>query len=130
MGSFGELILAIVALGVLIIVHEGGHFLVARMSGMRVDRFSIGFGPTLWTFKRGETTFQIAVIPLGGYVQIAGMNPGQEDIALDDPRSYLNRPALLRFATILAGPATNYLFAALVMTAVYTAFGVPTPGRG
>jgi regulator of sigma E protease len=125
----GTLILAILALGVLIIVHEGGHFIVARLSGMRVDRFSIGFGPTLFSFKRGETIYQIALIPLGGFVQIAGLNPGEEGIAADDPRAYPNRPAWQRFATIFAGPGTNYIFAALVMVCFYVVWGVPVEGK-
>src|SRR5215471_15029365 len=121
--------IAILALGILIIVHEGGHFVIARLSGMRVDRFSIGFGPKILSFKRGETTYQIAAIPLGGYVQIAGLNPGEENIAADDPRAYPNRPAWQRLATIFAGPGTNYLFAAILMVFVYIAFGVPVPGK-
>jgi regulator of sigma E protease len=120
--------IAILALGILIIVHEGGHFLIARLSGMRVDRFSIGFGPKLISFKRGDTIYQIAAIPLGGYVQIAGLNPGEENIAADDPRAYPNRPVFQRLATIFAGPATNYLFAAVLMVVMYVIFGVPVPG--
>src|SRR6478672_7914453 len=100
----GGFVLAIVALGILIIVHEGGHFLIARASGMRVDRFSIGFGPQLLSIKRGETIYQVAAIPLGGFVQIAGLNPGEENIEADDPRAYPNRPAWQRLATIFAGP--------------------------
>jgi regulator of sigma E protease len=123
------LVLAILALGVLIVVHEGGHYLVARLSGMRVDRFSIGFGPKLFSFKRGETLFQIAAIPLGGFVQIAGLNPGEEGIEPDDPRAYPNRPVYQRFLTIFAGPATNYLFAALVMVVVHLAWGVAESGK-
>src|SRR5262245_46024169 len=73
------IILAVLALGALIIIHERGHYLVARLSGMRVDRFSVGFGPKLWSFKRGDTEFQIAAIPLGGFVQIAGLNPAGEE---------------------------------------------------
>ena len=88
--------MAILALGVLIIVHEGGHFLIARLSGMRVDRFSIGFGPKLFSFKRGETVYQIAAIPLGGFVQIAGLNPGEEGMAHDDPRALHTALARLR----------------------------------
>ena len=121
--------LAILALGVLIIVHEGGHFLVARLSGMRVDRFSIGFGPKLFSFKRGETIYQIAAIPLGGFVQIAGLNPGEEGMAADDPRAYPNRPVWQRLATIFAGPATNYVFAALMTIGIFLAWGVPGLGK-
>src|SRR5258706_15309085 len=109
----GTIALAILALGLLIIVHEGGHFLIARRSGMRVDRFSIGFGPQLVSFKRGETTYQIAAIPLGGFGQIAGLNPGEENIAGDDPPAYPNRPGWQRLGTILAGPGTHYPFARL-----------------
>jgi regulator of sigma E protease len=125
----GTILLAILALGVLIIVHEGGHFLVARLSGMRVDRFSIGFGPKLFSFKRGETVYQIAAIPLGGFVQIAGLNPGEEGMAADDPRSYPNRPVYQRLATIFAGPATNYVFAAILLVGVFVAWGVPGLGK-
>ncbi len=126
--TWGSGALAILALGVLIIVHEGGHFLIARLSGMRVDRFSIGFGPTLLSFRRGETIYQIAAIPFGGFVQIAGLAPG-EDVVDRDPRSYPNRPTWQRFATIFAGPATNYLFAALLMIVFHFVWGVPTIGK-
>jgi regulator of sigma E protease len=126
LAMLGHVLLAILALGILIIIHEGGHFLVARLSGMRVDRFSIGFGPKLWSFKRGETIYQIAAIPLGGFVQIAGLNPGEEGMTADDPRAYPNRPVWQRLATIFAGPATNYLFAILVTVALYLVWGVRT----
>ncbi len=125
----GTIALAILALGILIIIHEGGHFLVARASGMRVDRFSIGFGPQILSFKRGETTYQVAAIPLGGFVQIAGLNPGEEGIEESDPRAYPNRTVLQRMATIFAGPGTNYLFAAVMMVIVYLIWGVPIPGK-
>jgi regulator of sigma E protease len=127
--SPGTIALAILALGVLIIVHEGGHFLIARLSGMRVDRFSIGFGPTLLSFKRGETIYQIAAIPLGGFVQIAGLNPGEEGIASDDPRAYPNRPVWQRLATIFAGPGTNYVFAAVIVVISCLVWGVPVAGK-
>jgi regulator of sigma E protease len=125
----GTVLLAILSLGILIIVHEGGHYLAARASGMRVDRFSIGFGPRIFSFQRGETLFQVAAIPLGGFVQIAGLNPGEENIAVDDPRAYPNRPVLQRLVTIFAGPGTNYVFAALLMVASFLAWGVPVLGK-
>src|SRR5262249_54655218 len=121
--------LAILAVGRPIIVHEGGLFLVGRLSGMRVDRFSIGFGPKLFSFKRGETVYQIAAIPLGGFVQIAGLNPGEEGIAADDPRAYPNRPVWQRLATIFAGPATNYVLAAILLVDVFLDWGVPGLGK-
>lgn len=120
-----QILAAIAALGILIIVHESGHYFAAKWSGMRVDRFSVGFGPQIASFKRGETIFQIALIPLGGFVQIAGLNPGDDTIAEDDPRAYQNRPAISRLFTIFAGPATNYVFAAIAMTTAFLVWGVP-----
>jgi regulator of sigma E protease len=118
-------VFAIVGLGLLIVLHEGGHFLVARLCGMRVERFSIGFGPTLIGFKRGGTLFQIAPIPLGGFVQITGLNPSEE-FDRSDPYVYPNRPRWMRLFTILAGPAANYLSAFILMLGVLLAFGAPS----
>lgn len=110
--------LAILALGLLVVVHEAGHYFVAKWYGMRVERFSIGFGPAIIKWKRGETDFQIAPLPLGGFVQIAGMNPN-EDVDPNDPAIYPNRPTYQRFLAILAGPATNYLAAIVMIFTVY-----------
>jgi regulator of sigma E protease len=120
-----SLLLAILGLGLLVVVHEAGHYLVARWSNMRVERFSIGFGPAVLSWKSGETQFQLAPIPFGGFVQIVGMNP-HEEFDERDPRVYPNRPPLLRFLTILAGPAMNYVLAAIMMFAVYQGAGVET----
>jgi regulator of sigma E protease len=117
-------LLAIVALGFLIVVHEGGHYFVARWCGMRIERFSIGFGPGLIkrVSKKTGTTFQLAPIPFGGFVEIRGMNIA-EDVDPDDKFAYPNRPAWQRFVTIFAGPATNYLSAILLAFALYTCHG-------
>lgn len=120
-----SIVLAVFGLGLLIVLHEGGHFLVARMCGMRVERFSIGFGPTLIGFKRGGTTFQIAPVPLGGFVQITGLNPNEE-FDRSDPLVYPNRPRWMRLLTILAGPIANYLTASLLMFGVLLGFGMPS----
>jgi regulator of sigma E protease len=120
-----SILVAIIGLGVLIVLHEGGHFLVARLCGMRVERFSIGFGPTLLGFEHKGTTFQIAPIPLGGFVQITGMNPNEE-FDRNDPLVYPNRPRWMRMATILAGPAANYLTAFVLTLFVLLAFGMPS----
>src|SRR5450432_4462755 len=120
-----SIVIAIFGLGLLIVLHEGGHFVVARLCGIRVERFSIGFGPTLLGFKRGGTTFQIAPIPLGGFVQITGMNPNEE-FDDTDPMVYPNRPRWMRLATIVAGPAANYLTAFVLMLVVLLTFGMPS----
>jgi regulator of sigma E protease len=120
-----SIVVAIIGLGLLIVLHEGGHFLVARLCGMRVERFSIGFGPTLLGFKRGDTTYQIAPIPLGGFVQITGLNPNEE-FDHNDPNVYPNRPRWMRLATILAGPAANYVTAFVLMFAMLIGYGMPS----
>jgi regulator of sigma E protease len=111
-------LIAILGLAVLMIVHEGGHYLAARRFGMRVTKFSIGFGPTLWRHrpKGSPTTFQVAIIPFLAYVQIAGMNP-YEEIDEKDPQSYANASLWARIVTISAGPIANYFFASVLMFA-------------
>ncbi len=101
-------VLAGLALGLLIIFHEFGHFWVARRTGMRVERFSVGFGPVVTSFRRGETEFVLSAVPLGGYVKIAGMAP-EDEIDAGDRRNYANRPAWQRLLVIGAGPAANYV---------------------
>ena len=120
--------IAIVGLGLLVVLHEGGHYAAAKLCGMRVERFSIGFGKTLIGFKLGETTFQIAPIPLGGFVQITGLNPN-EDFDQNDPYVYPNRPRWMRFFTIVAGPLANYITAFVIMLFVFTILGVPVPSK-
>ena len=98
--------------------------MVARLCGMRVERFSIGFGPPLLSFKRGGTIFQIAPIPLGGFVQITGLNPNEE-FDKSDPMVYPNRPRWMRLAMVLAGPAANYLTAIVLVFVMLLGFGMP-----
>jgi regulator of sigma E protease len=123
-------LLAILSLGFLIVVHEGGHYFVARWCGMRIERFSIGFGPGIFKrkSKKTGTVFQIAPIPFGGFVEIRGMNIA-EDVDPDDKAAYPNRPAWQRFLTIFAGPATNYLSAIVLAFAMYTCHGVESSWR-
>ena len=116
---------AIIALSVLIIVHESGHYLVAKWCKMRVDRFSLGFGPALLGWRRKGTLFQIAPIPFGGFVEIRGMNIA-EDVDPHDRYAYPNRPVWQRFLTIFAGPGTNYLFAIFLAFLLYSIAGVST----
>ncbi len=109
-------LVAILGLAVLMVVHEAGHYLAARKYGMRVVRFSIGFGPTVWKHKpKGSATvYQIALIPFLAYVQIAGMNPYEESDP-KDPASYANASLWARIVTIAAGPLTNYFFASVLI---------------
>jgi regulator of sigma E protease len=111
-------LLSILALGLLVLIHEAGHFLMARACGMKVESFSIGFGPALLTYQPGETEYRLSALPLGGYVRIAGMVPG-DGTAEDAPGSFANKPAWQRFLVILAGPFVNWLFAFLLLTALF-----------
>jgi len=116
---------AIVAVSLLIVLHEAGHYLAARRFGMRVERFSVGFGPVVLAFRRGGTEFAISALPFGGYVRIAGMAPGEE-IDPADRGAYANHAAWRRFAVILAGPAMNYLTAVAIAAGLLASAGLPT----
>lgn len=126
--SILSILIAVLALALLIVLHEAGHFLVARLCGMRVERFSIGFGNAIASFKRGDTVYQIAPIPLGGFVQITGMNP-HEDYDHNDPYVYPNRPRWMRFMVLLAGPLANYITAVLVSLVVFLSWGPTGPSK-
>jgi regulator of sigma E protease len=109
-------LIAILGISVLVIVHEAGHYLAARAFGMRVLRFSVGFGPTIakWQPANSPTVFQIGAIPFLAYVQIAGMNPAEENDPAD-PELYPNKSVFARFVTIAAGPFANYLIASVLV---------------
>ena len=121
-------IVGILGLALLMVVHEGGHLLVARLFGMRVVRFSIGFGPTLWRVqaRQSGTIYQVALIPFLAYVQIAGMNPFEE-VEPDDQGSYANAGLMARIATIFAGPLANYLFASVLFFVAFAVGGDSIP---
>lgn len=114
-----KVLITVIALSVLVIIHEGGHYLAARAFGMRVLRYSIGFGPTLFRHqpKGSPTVFQVAVIPFLAYVQIAGMNPNEE-VDPNDPELYPNKSLFARVTTIAAGPIANYLTASAIVFAL------------
>src|ERR687898_1872688 len=104
-------------LGVLIFVHELGHFIMARRIGVRVLTFSLGFGPKLISFRRGDTEYCISAIPLGGYVKMAGENP--EDSRTGAPDEFLSKGKWQRFQVLVMGPVMNLLLAVIVMALVY-----------
>jgi len=111
-------IVAVVAvLGFMILIHEFGHYAVAKWLGVRVEVFSIGFGKRLVGFRKGETDYRIAAIPLGGYVKMSGENPMDEHT--DDPKEFLNHSRWHRFLIAVAGPVMNILLAVVLLTIVY-----------
>jgi len=106
-----------IVLGFLILIHEFGHFAVAKYFGVRVEVFSIGFGKRLFGFKKGETDYRISAIPLGGYVKMSGENP--MDDRTGDPGEFLSHPRWQRFIIAAAGPAVNIMLAVVLLTGVY-----------
>ena len=117
-------ILAFLGFAALIILHELGHFAVAKWVGMRVERFSLFFPPLLLKKKRGETEYAIGAIPLGGYVKITGMNPHEELAPEVEHRAYYRQPVWKRIAVIAAGPFVNIFIAFVLLTGLYLANGV------
>src|SRR5438874_185871 len=120
------IVVAVVGLGLLIAAHEAGHLVLARLMGMRVETYSLGFGPRIAGFRRGDTEYRLSALPLGGYCKIAGFTP-EDPAALDpgDTGSYVNKPAWRRFLVIAAGPAVNYFVAFLIIAALYVTHGFP-----
>ncbi len=107
----------------LIILHEAGHFFAAKATGMRVERFFLFFGPTIWSIRRGETEYGVKSIPIGGYVKITGMNPEEEVPPEVAHRAYYRQKAWKRIVVVAAGPAVNIVLAFAILFGVYWANG-------
>src|SRR5688572_26195505 len=112
-----DIVVALVVLGVIIVIHELGHFLVAKFFNIKVETFSVGFGPRLVGFRRGETDYRISAFPLGGYVKMAGENP--TDTVTGAPHEFLSKPKWQRFLVAAAGPAMNVILAVVLLTGLY-----------
>ncbi len=118
MSGFITAVLAVgVILGFMILIHEFGHFAVAKLLGVRVEQFAIGFGKRLFGFRKGDTDYRINALPLGGYVKMSGENPMDERSG--DPGEFMSHPRWHRFLIAIAGPAMNIMFAVGMLTCVY-----------
>ncbi len=106
----------LIVLGIMVLVHEFGHFAVAKLCGIRVETFSIGFGKRLFGFHHGGTDYRISILPLGGYVKMAGDNPGEAPSG--DPGEFNAHPRWQRMLVALAGPVSNFILAFALMTGV------------
>ena len=115
----------LVLIGVMILVHEAGHYWAARSFDVRIEVFSFGFGPRLFGFKRGETDFRFSLILFGGYVKMAGEQPTDENV--DDPRAFLAKPRWQRLIIAFAGPAMNMVLAVALLTGMYMVRYPKTP---
>jgi regulator of sigma E protease len=107
----------LVVLGIMVLVHEFGHFAVAKLCGVRVEVFSVGFGKRLFGFRHGDTDYRLSLLPLGGYVKMSGESPGEESTG--DPAEFNAHPRWQRILIGLAGPVSNFLLALLLMTGFY-----------
>ena len=148
MTSLLGITLFVLALMLAIFLHEGGHFVTAKLFGMKVERFFLGFGPTLWSFRRGETEYGIKALPVGGFCKIAGMSPYESDYNfLEEDRSsrrqpgpvapplpprtppsrqFRNKPAWQRAIVLAAGSFTHFVVALLLIWVVLVAIGIGT----
>lgn len=141
MTSLLGITLFVLALMLAIFLHEGGHFATAKFFGMKVERFFLGFGPTIWSFRKGETEYGIKAFPLGGFCKIAGMSPYEndgnfleEDRSADKPaatptppeRQFRNKPAWQRAIVLAAGSFTHFIVAILLIWMVLVTIGVGT----
>lgn len=114
-----SVIYAIIALGILIFVHELGHYLVARMANVKILTFALGFGKKLFSFRKGETEYALCAVPLGGYVKLLGESPDDEIPEEEIPRSYSHKPPIVRMAIAFSGPFFNILFAAFLFFVIF-----------
>lgn len=112
------ILVGVVVLGLMVLVHEVGHFVAAKLARIRVDIFSIGFGPRLFGIRRGATDYRVSALPLGGYVKMAGDTPTEERVGAPD--EFLSKPRWQRALVALAGPAMNLLLAVLLLAGLYT----------
>ena len=119
-----SILVVVVVLGLMILIHELGHFLAAKFFGVRVLTFSIGFGKRLFGFKRGDTDYRVSVLPLGGYVKMAGDDPSE--VREGEPDEFLMKPRWQRFIIAIMGPAMNIVMAVLLLTGLYR-FHFPKP---
>ncbi|MFZ5828192.1 MAG: M50 family metallopeptidase [Bacillota bacterium] len=114
---------AIPVFGLLIFIHELGHFAVAKFFDIRVHEFALGFGPVLWGFDRGETRYNLRAIPLGGFVRMSGM----DETEADDPRGFNRKPLLARALVLFAGPFMNFVLASVMLSTLLYVQGGPNP---
>lgn len=126
MQTITMIVAGVIALGIVVFVHELGHFLVAKAAGIRVLKFSLGFGKKLVGFKYGDTEYVLSALPLGGFVKMAGENPKPGEALVVNPGDYTSRPWWARVLVLLAGPGMNFVTAGLVLGLIYwIGFQVP-----
>jgi membrane-associated protease RseP (regulator of RpoE activity) len=124
-----QVVVYIVAILSLVMIHEAGHFLTAKAFGIKVQEFFVGFGPRLWSFRRGETEYGLKALPFGGYVRIAGMNPFEEVPPEDVSRTFQAKPIWQRAIVIATGPVTHFVMAVVFAAVLIAVVGTPSRYR-
>ncbi len=124
-----DLLLVILCIIAIVMIHELGHFLAAKHGGMKVTEYFVGFGPRLWSFRRGETEYGIKALPLGGYVKIPGMTNLEEVDPADEGRLYRDKPFHARLLVAVAGSAMHFLMAFLLLWALLSFIGIPNANQ-
>ncbi len=127
--GYVDLLIVVVSIIVIVMLHELGHFLAAKHGGMKVTEYFVGFGPRLWSFRRGETEYGIKALPLGGYVKIPGMTNLEEVDPADEGRLYRDKPFHSRFLVAVAGSAVHFLLAFLLLWVLFAFVGVPNSNQ-
>src|SRR5215471_18199673 len=120
---------AVVVLGFLILIHECGHFFVAKRMGVKVLKFSLGFGPRVVGTKAGDTEYVISAVPFGGFVKMVGEDPEEEIAEADRDVAFPSKSIAARAAIVLAGPGTNIIGAFVLFSLVFVAYGVRMPSE-
>jgi membrane-associated protease RseP (regulator of RpoE activity) len=131
----GKTVIVIAAILLMIVLHELGHFVMAKLAGIKVTEFFVGFGTRLWSFRRGETEYGVKVLPFGGYVKIIGMNNVEQVDPTDEARTYRQQPFWRRISVAVAGSAMHFLIALVLLFLVFFVVGDqnvlrPTPATG
>src|SRR5436190_4891279 len=121
-----QLLLVVVSIVVMIVLHELGHYIAAKKSGMKVTEFFLGFGPKLWSYRRGETEYGVKAIPAGAYVRIIGMNNLEEVPPEDEARTYRQQSYPKRLLVVSAGSGMHFLLALLCLYMLLTVTGAPS----
>src|ERR1700722_9006826 len=124
--GWGYLLLFIAILFAIVMLHEFGHFITAKHAGMKVTEYFVGFGPRLWSVRRGETEYGVKAIPAGGYVRIVGMTTLEELDPADEARSYREATFPRRFAVGVAGSTVHFILAYLLLFVMFVGTGYPT----